>query len=135
LKASRKDGRLFPVELGLRSIQLDRKYYVAVVRDITQRKLAEDALRRQESTVRRLFQLARTLTGTLGLQTILDLLHFHSMLIVCATSGCAGLRTDHGLTCDSFFSGAHAAQNGILVGTGQWNSWPRPGKEEDLRDE
>lgn len=101
----RKDGRLFPVELGLRSIELDRKYYVVVVRDITQRKHAEEALRRQESMVRSLFQLAKTLTGTLDLRAIFDLLNFQSMQIVGASSGCAGLRTDDGFTCDSFFLG------------------------------
>jgi PAS domain S-box-containing protein len=109
----RKDGRLFPVEVGLRSIELDRKYYVAVVRDITQRKLAENALRRQEATVRNLFQLTKTLTGTLHLQTILDFLNFQSMRIVGATSGCAGLRTDRGFSCDSFFLGPASQKMGL----------------------
>lgn len=100
-----KDGTTFPVEVGVRSIQLGRKYYVAVARDITQRKQAEEALRRQESTVRSLFQLAKTLTGTLELPAILDLLNFQSMQIVGATSGCAGLRSSYGFSFDSFFLG------------------------------
>ena len=41
----RKDGSTFPVEVGVRIIQLDRRYCVAVVRDITARKQAEEDLR------------------------------------------------------------------------------------------
>jgi PAS domain S-box-containing protein len=42
----RKDGSEFPVEVNLKYIQLDRNYIVTVVRDITERKLAEEALKR-----------------------------------------------------------------------------------------
>ncbi|MBP3954097.1 PAS domain S-box protein [Gemmata sp. G18] len=41
----RKDGSTFPVEVNLNLIRLDREYLVAVVRDITERKRAEEALR------------------------------------------------------------------------------------------
>ena len=37
----RKDGSMFPVEVSIRSVDLDRNYQVAVVRDITERKRAE----------------------------------------------------------------------------------------------
>jgi PAS domain S-box-containing protein len=40
----RKDGSTFPVEIHARYIELNRKYLVAVVRDITERKRAEAAL-------------------------------------------------------------------------------------------
>jgi PAS domain S-box-containing protein len=40
----RKDGTEFPVEMTLREVHLDRTYGVAVARDITQRKQAEQAL-------------------------------------------------------------------------------------------
>lgn len=41
----RKDGTLFPVELSLRLIVLDKPYIVSAVRDITERKAAEHNLR------------------------------------------------------------------------------------------
>ena len=40
----RKDGSTFPVEINIKFIQLDRGYVVAVVRDITERKLAQETL-------------------------------------------------------------------------------------------
>ncbi|MFN8445759.1 MAG: PAS domain S-box protein [Caldilineaceae bacterium] len=40
----RKDGSLFPVEVNINYVQLDRAYLIAVVRDITERKRAEQAL-------------------------------------------------------------------------------------------
>ncbi len=42
LSHRRKDGSLFPVEVNLNFIRLDREYLVAVVRDITDRKRAEE---------------------------------------------------------------------------------------------
>ncbi len=39
----RKDGSTFPVEINIKYIQLDRDYAVAVVRDITERKVAESS--------------------------------------------------------------------------------------------
>ena len=40
----RKDGSVFPVEVNVNYIRLDRDYLLAVVRDITERKRAERAL-------------------------------------------------------------------------------------------
>lgn len=40
----RKDGSTFPVEINIKFIQLDRDYVVTVVRDITERKLAEKTM-------------------------------------------------------------------------------------------
>jgi PAS domain S-box-containing protein len=42
----RKDGTTFPVEINIKHVQLDRDYAVAVVRDITERKIAEGSLAR-----------------------------------------------------------------------------------------
>jgi PAS domain S-box-containing protein len=48
----RKDGSVFPVEININSIYLDREYFVAVVRDITARKHAENELRLSHKRLR-----------------------------------------------------------------------------------
>jgi len=53
----RKDGSIFPVEISSRNIKIDGKSYIlATVRDITQRKQAEQALRDSEERYRALVQ-------------------------------------------------------------------------------
>ena len=52
----RKDGSKFPVEGSVRQVQLDRRYFVAVVRDITERKRAEAALLESNAQFRTLFE-------------------------------------------------------------------------------
>ncbi|MGA2967386.1 MAG: PAS domain S-box protein, partial [Terriglobales bacterium] len=53
----RKDGTIFPVEVNLRAVQVDRKYAIAVVRDITARKRAERQLREFERVVENLEEM------------------------------------------------------------------------------
>ena len=48
----RKDGSIFPVEVNANYITLDRDYVISVVRDITERKAAEEALRESEQRFR-----------------------------------------------------------------------------------
>jgi PAS domain S-box-containing protein len=50
----RKDGTTFPVEVNMRAVQLERQYLVAVSRDITARKQADDRLREFERVVENL---------------------------------------------------------------------------------
>ena len=53
----RKDGTTFPVEVNLGRVQLDREYVVAVSRDITARKRAEERLREFERVVENLEEM------------------------------------------------------------------------------
>ena len=60
----RKDGSTFPVETSLKYVQLDRNYVVAVSRDISNRKDAEDALRESEDRYRDLVEHSQDLVCT-----------------------------------------------------------------------
>jgi PAS domain S-box-containing protein len=48
----RKDGSTFPVEVNITYVRLNRDYIVAVVRDVTERRLAEKEHKRDEEAVR-----------------------------------------------------------------------------------
>jgi PAS domain S-box-containing protein len=67
----RKDGSRFPVEISVRQVRLDRDYVVTVARDITDRKVAEDALRESEDRYRDLVEHSEELVCTHDLAGIL----------------------------------------------------------------
>ncbi|MBS4058394.1 MAG: PAS domain S-box protein [Bacteroidales bacterium] len=54
----RKDKSQFPVEVNLKLVKLDKEYLVTVVRDITQRKRDEEALKYSEQRHRDIFTYA-----------------------------------------------------------------------------
>jgi len=66
----RKDGSSFPVEINVKYISVGGKdYMVAVARDITERKRAEDALRRSEAGLLEAQRLAQLGSWELDLKT------------------------------------------------------------------
>jgi len=55
----RKDGSTFPVEVSTKMIVLDKTYALNIVRDITERRRAENELRESEEKFRTIFDHAR----------------------------------------------------------------------------
>jgi PAS domain S-box-containing protein len=68
----RKDGSLFPVEVNMKHVQLDRGYVVSVARDITERKRAEEALEQRVSQLALLNEIGGQVAALLDLDQVLD---------------------------------------------------------------
>ena len=60
----RRDGSIFPVEISVRYVELERNYFVTVVRDISDRKQSERALRESEDRYRDLVEHSEDLVCT-----------------------------------------------------------------------
>jgi len=60
----RKDGSIFPVETSLTIVKLEKEYLIAVSRDISGRKKAEDALKENEGRYRDLVEHSEDLVCT-----------------------------------------------------------------------
>jgi PAS domain S-box-containing protein len=65
---TRKDGSIFPVEISLRRVELDRSYVVTVTRDISERKRTEAALQESEDRYRDLVEHSEDLVCTHDLE-------------------------------------------------------------------
>jgi len=53
----RKDGTTFPVEINVKTVRLEKDYRLAIVRDITERKLAQERLQEYEKVVEGLAEM------------------------------------------------------------------------------
>ena len=60
----RKDGSIYPVEVSLKYVELERGYVIAVSRDVSERLKAEDAIRESEDRYRDLVEHSEDLVCT-----------------------------------------------------------------------
>ena len=75
LRGLRKEGNDFPLELSLAAWKVGRDArYVCFMRDITERKLADERMRRNLEQLRILNEIGQAVNSTLALQAVLNLL-------------------------------------------------------------
>jgi PAS domain S-box-containing protein len=83
----RRDGSTFPVEISIKQVNLDRTYRVSVIRDITKRKRAEQALQESQAALARVARIA-----TMGELTASIAHEINQPLAAVATNASASLR-------------------------------------------
>jgi PAS domain S-box-containing protein len=72
----RKDGSVFPMDLSISEVRLgDRRMFTGLVRDITERKRAEEALRESEQRMRAILETAVEGIVTINERGIVELLN------------------------------------------------------------
>ena len=72
----KKDGTTFPIEASIRLIEIEgKKYYQAIIRDITERKRAEEILRKSEERYQTVFENTGTATVLIEENTIISLVN------------------------------------------------------------
>ena len=70
----RKDGTRFPLELSLSEWQVaGSQFYTAIIRDVTERKLAEDNLKKSVIQLALINEIGREIAAVLQLQQVLEL--------------------------------------------------------------
>jgi PAS domain S-box-containing protein len=83
----RQEGSTFPVEVSIKQVHLDRSYRVSLARDITERKRAEEALRKSQADLARVARVA-----TLGELTASIAHEINQPLAAVAANASAALR-------------------------------------------
>lgn len=95
----RKDGNLFWGEVNARLIDLgDEKVVQAIVRDITQKKQAEEDIRSRNRKLSILNDLIARISHSLDLNSVLDMALHETMELFCAEGGMIHLLEDGALT-------------------------------------
>ena len=74
LEGLRKDGTRFPLELSLSEWQVAGcQFYTAIIRNVTERKLAEDNLKKSVTQLELINEIGREIAAVLKLQQVLEL--------------------------------------------------------------
>jgi len=121
--AIRKDGSTFPVEIRARTIPYQgHPVRVAIIRDITERKRAEEDLARQVERLRALHTIDQAVTSSMDLDKILTLLvrevveQLHvdaaSVLLYDTDSQCLDFASGHGFRTEAL------RYTSLVIGTG-----------------
>lgn len=71
----RADGREFPLEASISQSEIGgKKLFTVILRDVTERKLAEEESRRNLESIRTLHEISTAITSTLDIQGVLNTL-------------------------------------------------------------
>jgi len=140
----RKDGSTFPMDLAVSEMALDnRRLFTGIVRDISQRKAAEEALRTRARQQQAVAQLGELVLRELELQAVFE----HAVAIVAATlevdyskvlellSGGEAMRLRAGVGWQEGFVGKATVSTGLDSQAGYTLLSDAPVVVENLREE